>query len=110
MYSNSLSPKIPVEDISWIIATWWANWMARNDYIFRGEKINPQKTISSVKDICKVNILNKGDYDRIPSKIHTMNPMENCDNELTICTDASFSSKDDKCSFGCAVFFKYVIV
>lgn len=39
----------------------------------REKKINPQKTISSAKDIRKVDILNKENYDRIQWSTEILN-------------------------------------
>lgn len=53
----TLSPKIPEEAKAWIIATWWAIWNPRNDFIFSEKKINKKKkTINSVWDICNVGM------------------------------------------------------
>lgn len=40
----------------------------------------------------------------------TNNISESCINQFIICLDASFSNKDEKCAFGCAMFYNCAIV
>lgn len=84
--------------------------MARNDFIFREKKINPQNTFNRVKEICKIGISSNGDKVSILSKKRISNDMVGCNYQFIICSDASFSSKDGNCAFGCAIFFKGLIV
>lgn len=63
-----------------------------------------------MKDVSKIDIPTNGDVVCTLRKKWTNLAMMGCNNWFIICTDASFSSKDGKCAFSCAILFKDVIV
>lgn len=42
---ESTSPPVHPHTKSWVLALQWALWKGRNDFIFKGTKINPRSTI-----------------------------------------------------------------
>lgn len=56
--------------------------------------------------MCNVGILYNGDANSMVDKKRTKSNMFACKNQFNICIDPSFSTKDVKCGFGCAIFFK----
>lgn len=56
--------------------------------------------------MCNVGILYNGDANSMVGKKRTKSNMFACKNQFNICIDPSFSTKDVKCGFGCAIFFK----
>ena len=83
------------------LTIWWALWKARNNFIFKGVSIEPQKLICRVQNMCNLKskgIANKGSW---PNTKFFNYPTDDFNGVLVIFTDAAYHCKDGQSSFGC---------
>ena len=80
---------------------WRALWKARNNFIFKGVSIEPQKVVCMVQNMCNLKskwIANKGSRPNTKIVSYLANSFNGV---LVIFTDVAYHCKDGESSFGC---------